>query len=271
MLKEFRTLFPYLRRYQGRYLLGFFCLAVVDLAQILIPPIDQTCHRYNSLRPLRDGRCPAVVWTACRGSRRVVGGPFPLAFFHPRLIAAIETELRDKLFAHMIGLSSSFFQRNKLGDLMARATNDLNAVRMAIGMGFVALVDGTLMASAILAVMFAQNPSVACWAVFPLPLVTILILFFGKAVGKRFTRVQEAYSSISEIAQESVSGIRVIKTFVVENHFARKFSGANDEYRLANMELTKAFGFYFPLISFLSGTTTLILLWFGGARVLTDR
>jgi ATP-binding cassette subfamily B protein len=96
----------------------------------------------------------------------------------------------------------------------------------------------------------------------------VIILLFGKAVGKRFTRVQAAYSSISEVAQESFSGIRVIKTFVVEPHFLKKFADANNDYRAANMELVKVFGFFFPLVTFLSGVTSVILLRFGGERVL---
>ncbi|MFA6507256.1 MAG: ABC transporter ATP-binding protein [Treponemataceae bacterium] len=268
MLKEFRTLLPYLRRYRYRYLLGFVCLAVVDAAQILIPQFIK--RAVDIIASGTYAMLDILVWCVLLVAVAVVLslGRFLWRFFIHGSSRAIENELRDKLFAHMIGLSSVFFQRHKVGDLMARATNDLSAVRMAIGMGFVALVDGTFMASAILIVMFVQNPGVTLWAVLPLPLVTVLILFFGNAVGKRFTRVQEAYSKLSEIAQESVSGIRVITTFVKEEYFTRKFTDANDEYLIANMALTKIFGFYFPLISFLSGLTTLILLRFGGVRVL---
>lgn len=268
MMHNYKTLIPYFARYRKRYILGFLCLLLVDAAQIVIPQlirkaIDTIASGEYRLWDVL-GFCGLLISVALVLSI----GRFLWRYFIHGSSRSIEKELRDALFAHLIGLSSSFFQRHKVGDLMARATNDLGAVRMAIGMGLVAFVDGTVMAAAILVVMFVQNPAVALWAVLPLPLVTLLILFFGKAVGKRFTRVQEAYSKISEVAQESVSGIRVIKAFVKEDYFTRKFSDANDEYRRANMGLTKVFGFYFPLISFLSGLTTLILIRFGGARVL---
>jgi ATP-binding cassette subfamily B protein len=150
---------------------------------------------------------------------------------------------------------------------MARATNDLTAVSHAIGMGLVALIDGTVLAAAILVIIFIQDARTAAFAVIPLPLMTILILFFGRLVGKRFVRVQETYSNMSDTVQETFAGIRVVKSFVKEWWFVKKFAGANDDYRNANMSLVKTFGIFFPLIAFLSGISSLILLWTGGGRV----
>jgi ATP-binding cassette subfamily B protein len=175
--------------------------------------------------------------------------------------------MRDRLFEHLLTLSYDFYQENKIGDLMARATNDLGAVRMAIGMGLVALVDGTVMASSILVIIFIQAPRTAALAVMPLPLITLLILMFGHIVGKLFRRAQETYSAMSDTVQETFAGIRVIKSFVKEWWFIKKFADANDNDREANMALVRVFGFFFPFISFLSGLTTLILLLVGGSRV----
>jgi ATP-binding cassette subfamily B protein len=179
----------------------------------------------------------------------------------------IETALRERLFDHLLTLSWDFYQKNKIGDLMARSINDLNAVRMAIGMGLVALVDFTIMATSILTIMFIQDPRSALLAVIPLPLITILILFFGSAVGRRFRRAQEAYSRMSDTVQETFAGIRVVKSFVKEAWFIKKFAETNDDYRKVNMELTRIFGFFFPFVSFLSALTILIMLVAGGIRV----
>ncbi|MDR2617299.1 MAG: ABC transporter ATP-binding protein/permease, partial [Treponema sp.] len=160
-----------------------------------------------------------------------------------------------------------FYQKNKIGDLMARAINDLGAVRESIGMGLVALVDGTVMAAAILVIIFVQDPGTAILAVIPLPVITLIILFFGSAVGKRFQRVQECYSAMSGTVQETFAGIRVIKSFVKEWWFIKKFADTNDDYRDANMFLVRLFGFFFPFITFLSGLTVLIVLLAGGIRV----
>jgi ATP-binding cassette subfamily B protein len=150
---------------------------------------------------------------------------------------------------------------------MARSTNDLGAVRMAIGWGLVGIFDGIAMSIAIIIIIFVQDARTACFAVLPLPIITALILLFGKMVGKQFFRVQETYSKMSDTVQETFSGIRVIKSFVKERWFTGKFADANDDYRKANMDLVKFFGIFFPLIEFLSGLTTLILLLIGGSRV----
>jgi ATP-binding cassette subfamily B protein len=134
-------------------------------------------------------------------------------------------------------------------------------------MGLVAFVDGTMMAAAILVIVFVQDAETALPAVIPLPLITALILLFGNVVGKRFQRAQETYSAMSDTVQETFAGIRVIKSFVKEWWFIKKFADTNDDYREANLALVKLFGIFFPLISFLSGLTTLIVLLVGGGRV----
>jgi ATP-binding cassette, subfamily B, multidrug efflux pump len=183
----------------------------------------------------------------------------------------IETQMRDALFSHLMDLPSAYFQANKTGDLMARATNDLGAVRQALGMGFVTFFDGVFMTGAILIVMFAQSPKIALLTVAPLPIITALILLFGGMVGKRFQHVQELYSRLSDISQETMAGIRVVKSFVVEERFAADFSESNDRYGEASLLLAKIFSFFFPLISFLSGLTTVILLLAGGQAVIGNR
>lgn len=270
-LKEFRSISSYLARYRGRYAIGFIFLAVVDGSQILIP---QLVRRAIDLISKGEFELRSIL-LLCLGMISIAAlisvGRFLWRYFIHGSSRRIETELRDTLFGHLLLLSGSFYQKNKTGDLMARATNDLNAVRMAIGMGFVAFVDGTFMATAILIVMFVQDARTAALAITPLPVITVLILAFGSAVGKRFKRAQEAYSAMSDAVQETFAGIRVVKSFVKENWFVKKFADTNDDYREANMSLVRIFGLFFPLIAFLSGLTTLILLLVGGSRVIEGR
>ena len=266
-LKEFRTLFPYLRKYRSKYALGFFFLLAVDAAQVLIPQFMRKAVDIISLGnfEVKDVFVPAasMVGLMCI----VALGRFLWRYFIHGSARRIETEIRQNLFNHLLSLSHDFYQKNKIGDLMARATNDLNAVRESIGMGLVALVDGTVMAAAILVIIFVQDAGTAAWAVLPLPLITLLILLFGKAIGKRFRRAHETYSAMSDVVQEAFAGVRVIKSFVKEWWFIKKFSGSNDDYRDANMGLVRLFGFFFPFISFLSGLTVLIVLLVGGIKV----
>lgn len=271
MLKEYRSLLPYLRKYRLNYAIGIFCLLIVDGAQVIIPQLIR-----RAVDTISSGafvpRDIALIGLQMVGVAAVISiGRFLWRYFIHGASRRIETQMRDRLFAHLLKLSGGFYQANKTGDLMARATNDMGAIRQATGMGFVTFVDGTFMSVAILLVMFAQNPGTALLTVIPLPLVTLLIIFFGSMVGKRFKRVQEIFSRLSEIAQETTAGVRVVKAFVKEEHFAADFSRANDEYRVASMSLVKIFGFFFPLISFLSGLTILILLLAGGGAVLENR
>ncbi|MDR2536387.1 MAG: ABC transporter ATP-binding protein/permease [Treponema sp.] len=266
-LREFKTLLPYLARYRSRYIWGLICLVAVDLAQLLIPQfMGQAVDLIGS------GGFHVRDLLVIAGSMIGVMGAISLGRFLWRFCIhgasrRIETEMREKLFDHLLTLSYDFYQSHKIGDLMARFTNDLSAVRESIGMGLVALIDGTVMAISILVIIFLQDAGTAGLAIIPLPLITLIILFFGSAVGKRFLKAQETYSAMSDTVQETFAGIRVVKSFVKEWWFIKKFADTNDDYRDANMELVKLFGIFFPFISLLSGLTSLIVLLIGGIRV----
>jgi ATP-binding cassette subfamily B protein len=273
-LGEYKTMLPYLARYRGRYALGFLCLLMVDAAQMLIPQFTRQAVDLISAAGVAesgDGKTASRIFLLCAAMSIVMlfisAGRFLWRYFIHGSSRRIETELRERIFDHLLVLSYDFYQKNKIGDLMARTTNDVGAVRNAIGMGLVALVDGTVLAAAIIAVIFVQDYQTAMFAVIPLLPITALILLFGSAVGKKFRRVHETYSAMSDTVQETFAGIRVVKSFVKEWWFIKKFADTNDDYRDANMELVKTFGVFFPFIAFLSGITSLILLLAGGRRV----
>ncbi|MDR2210325.1 MAG: ABC transporter ATP-binding protein/permease [Spirochaetaceae bacterium] len=266
-LREFRTLIPYLKKYRVPYGWGFLCLIVVDGAQAVIP---QFIRRAVDLITQEQFEFAGVL-RLCLGMLAVMAlvclGRFLWRYFIHGSSRRIETELRDKLFAHLLSLSYDFYQSHKIGDLMARAINDIGAVRNALGWGVVTLVDGTIMALAILVIIFIQDPRTALFCITPLPFITIVMLVFGKAMGRRFRRAQETYSAMNDTVQETFAGIRVIKSFVKEWWVVKKFTKANEDYRDAHMNLVKLYGAFFPFISLLAGLTTVILLFAGGRRV----
>jgi ATP-binding cassette subfamily B protein len=272
-LGEYRTILPYLERYRKRYALGFLCLIMVDAAQALIPQFTRQAIDLivNAGVGGAAGGTSSRIFLLCVAMSAAMlfisVGRFLWRYFIHGSSRRIETELRGRIFDHLLVLSYDFYQKNKIGDLMARTTNDLNAVRNAIGMGLVALVDGTVLAAAIMVIIFVQDSRTAIFAVLPLLPITALILIFGGVIGKKFRRAHETYSAMSDAVQETFAGIRVIKSFVKEWWFIKKFADTNDDYRDANMELVRTFGVFFPLIVFLSGTTSLILLLVGGRRV----
>ncbi|MDR1507908.1 MAG: ABC transporter ATP-binding protein/permease [Treponema sp.] len=266
-LGEFKTILPYLKKYRVQYTLGFLCLLVVDAAQAVIPQfirgavdlITQGDFRWFSVFRYCAAMLAAMLFVA--------SGRFLWRRFIHGSSRRIEAELREDLFAHLLAMSYDFYQKNKIGDLMARAINDIGAVQNSLGWGLVTLVDGTIMASSILVIIFIQDSGTAAMAVLPLPFVTAAILLFGRAMGKLFHRAQETYSVMSDTVQETFAGIRVIKSFVKEWWFIKRFGKTNDDYRDANMSLVRLYGGFFPFVSFLAGLTTLILLLAGGRRV----
>jgi ATP-binding cassette subfamily B protein len=270
MFKEFRTLGPYLRHYARNYFMGLACLVMVDAAQLMLPQF---------IRQAVDGIAGGMTRSAVgriglsmiATAAVIASGRFFWRFFILGASRRIEAALRDRLFARLMVLPPGFFNKNAVGDIMARATNDMHAIRMATGMAFVSFVDGVFMSSAILVVMLIQNPQTTLWTIIPLPILSVFIIIFGRMVGKRFRKVQEIFSDMSTVAQETLQGVRVVKSFVKEEVFAGRFAVANDRYRDASMGLVKIFGFFFPLIAFLAGITTLVLLIVGGGAVIENR
>ena len=267
-LGQYKPLLPYIARYRRRYFWGLVCLITVDAAQIAIPQFIRRAIDLVSSGTFRQQEIISLCLWMTGTMLLISTGRFLWRYFIHGSSRRIETEIRETLFDHLQTLSWDFYQKNKIGDLMARSTNDLNAVRMAIGMGLVAMVDFIVMGTAILIILFVQDARSALLSVIPLPLVTALIMAFGKRVGKKFQDAHEAYSKMSDTAQETFAGLRVIKSFVKEWWFVKKFAADNDEYRRANMELVRLFGLFFPLVTFLSELTVLIMLVIGGTRVI---
>jgi len=267
-IREFKSIIPYVIPYVPHYVAGLICLIFVDLGQIFIPQFIKSGIDLLSARGATLESLGVLCLQMLAVSAVISIGRFLWRFFINGASRKIETEIRQRLFNHLMTLSYDFYQNNKIGDLIARATNDLNAVRNALGIGFVAFFDSTVMAIAILVIMIVQDRDTALLSILPLPVITLLIVGFGNMIGQRFVKVQEAYSTMSETVQETFAGIRVIKSFVKESWFIHLFGKNNDDYRTANVSLVKVFGLFFPLISFLSGLTTLILLLVGGGKVI---
>jgi ATP-binding cassette subfamily B protein len=268
MLREFVTLFPYFYRYRFRYLAGFMCLAVASGGQMIIPQILR-----EAVDIMTVGNFGAADIVVLLRNLLIVAGCISVARFGWRYFIhgssrRIEAELRGRLFNHLLVLDAGFFAGQKTGELMARSTNDMYAVRMASGMALVALVDGIFMTLVILVILFREASVLTLYIVLPLPFITILIIMLGTVVGRRFKRVQEAFASLSAQTQECVTGVRVIKSFVKEAYFLKKFGRENEVYLRANIDLVRLWGLFRPGIAFLSGITGVLLLYFGGNAVL---
>lgn len=183
----------------------------------------------------------------------------------------IEYDLRNDYFRHIQKLSSSFFQKRKTGDLMSRATNDMTAVREFLGLGCMILVDSMVTVSTSLTMMLIINKRLALLALLPMLIICLLVMKFGKLIRKRYTDVQAQLAKISAMVQESISGIRVVQAYVQEKSEMKRFNNLNNEYIKKNLQLVKIAGMLFPLLTFMSGISAVIVLWLGGRDVISGK
>ena len=189
-------------------------------------------------------------------------------FFFIGAARRIEKALRAKLYAHLLGLSASFYNETKTGDLMAHATNDIEAVTRACGFGVLTIADPLFMIPVSIAIMMSIDPRLTLYAILPLPILSLFMLWFGKVIHHRFEAVQEAFSTLMEKVRETVSGIRVLKSFVQERGTEADFSKTNQLQVDKNMALVRIMGLFHPLIQLLSGASLAIVLWIGGIDVI---
>ncbi len=176
----------------------------------------------------------------------------------------IERSLRDRLFLHLQSLSSSYFSRTKVGDLMAHATNDIEAVRMSIAMGLVFLVDTIILGVLTISFMVYIDPMLTLYSIIPMPFITLITLLFSRLIHERFEAVQMAFSSLTERVRESVAGIRVAKAYVLEQKEREKLSRLSKDYVQKSIHVTKVWGMFFPLLLFLANLSMAVVLYFGG-------
>ncbi len=183
----------------------------------------------------------------------------------------IEYDLRNDLFSHLIALSHNFYAKYRTGDIMARATNDLNAVRMMLGPGIMYWCETTLTAALGIAVMLWVDWPLTLISLTPAPLVSLVVILFGRRIHERFERIQAMFSDISSRVQENLSGVRVIRAYAQEDAELRKFEELNRDYIEQNIRLARLQGLFNPLLQALIALTFLLVLWVGGYRLLSHR
>ncbi len=183
----------------------------------------------------------------------------------------IEFDLRNDLFARLETLSYSYYQRMRTGDVMARATNDLNAVRMLLGPAIMYSANTIVFTVAALAFMVAISPQLTFYTFLPLPVASVLIQYFGRRIHERFERIQAMFSDISARAQENFSGVRVIRAYVQEEAEIANFETANQEYIARSLRLVRLMGMLWPTLELVLGVATALVLWLGGREVINGQ
>ena len=270
MFKNLRPLFPYLRKYQATFWVGALCVLCNNCVWILFPLVIR-----RAIDDLNQGVTLHKLLTYS-GWLLAIAGTKAIFQFLTRWILIgvsreIEFDLRNDLFTHLERLSYSFYQRTRTGDIMARATNDLNAVRMLAGPGIMYTANTVVFTAGALAFMLSISPRLTIFAFAPLPIVSIVVQYFGRKIHERFERIQAMFSDISAKAQENFSGARLIRAYVQEQAEIESFERDNVEYIGRSLKLVRLMGMLWPTLETLLGLAVVIVLWVGGREVLLHR
>jgi ATP-binding cassette subfamily B protein len=183
----------------------------------------------------------------------------------------IEYDLRNDLFRHLESLSFSHYQKNRTGDIMARATNDLNAVRMLLGPAIMYTANTLVFTAVALVFMWHISPKLTLYAFAPLPLASIVVQYFGRRIHERFEKIQAQFSDISARAQENFSGARVVRAYAQEEAEIALFETSNQEYVTRSLPLARLTGMLWPTLELLLGFAVVLVLWLGGREVLMHK
>jgi ATP-binding cassette, subfamily B, multidrug efflux pump len=268
--KSMRPLLPYLKRYRWGFFVGAICTVISNGAWALLPRVignaAQGLQSNVTRHKLFIFSLEVLALAAVRGiflflTRWVVIG----------ISRDIEFDLRNDLFARLETLSYSYYQRMRTGDIMARMTNDLNAVRMLMGPAIMYSANTLIFTAAALWFMVRNSPVLTLYAVIPLPVVSITIHYFGRQIRDRFDKIQAMFSDISARAQENFSGVRVIRAYVQEEAEIAAFETANLEYVARSLKLVRLMGMLWPTLELMLGVALVLVLWIGGREVLAGR
>jgi ATP-binding cassette, subfamily B, multidrug efflux pump len=268
--KSLRPLLPYLKKYRRGYVVGTVCVFFNNGIWILFPQVIR-----KAIDDLHIGVTRQKLFTYALLLLAIAGAKSIFQFLTRWILIGIsrevEFDLRNDLFQHLEKLSYSFYQRTRTGDIMARATNDLNAVRMLLGPAIMYSANTIVFTAGALAFMLSISPKLTVYAFLPLPIVSITIQYFGRQIHERFERIQAMFSDISARAQENFSGARIIRAYVQEEAEIAAFEAANQEYIGRSLKLVRLMGMLWPTLEIMLGLAIVLVLWLGGREVLQGR
>ncbi len=265
-----RRLFPYVLRYRRPLLLGLTSVVLSSTFQLLSPwvlkyAIDDLGRAVTRQKLIT--YAAAILAVACVRAlflflmRRIIIG----------VSRKIEYDLRNDFFARLQAMPLAYYQERRTGDLMSRATNDLNAVRTMIGPAVMYSASTVLVFAVAIVLMWSIDAKLTLIALLPLPLVSISVKFFGSAIHRRFEAIQAQLSDLSAVVQETLAGVRVVRAYNQEPYEVERFRGANAEYVRRNRVLIRLQGMFYPSLTLFLGMGSLLVLWVGSREVIRGR
>jgi len=259
---------PYFIENRVLIFFGLVCLIVVDLLQLFIPRILKWA--IDDLTALQIDSKGLFFYSAWMVAIALMIGIF--RYFWRRCLLGtsrrVEEGLRNIFFSHIQILSASYFDKTKTGDLMAHATNDIQQIRMATGMGMVALNDSIVLGAASIGFMAYINIKLTLLVLIPMPLIVMGTLFFSKKMHSGYREVQGAFSDLTEVVRERFAGIRIVKAYNLQSYETKKVEVISKKYVNKNLGLVKIVGSFFPMMLLFTNISLAIVLYFGGRQAI---
>lgn len=266
----FRRLLPFVFRYGRQFSLGLLFVLLTTAIQLLPPWVLK-----YAVDDLTAGvtRAKLATYAAIILGIALAGA---VTRYYMRLILIgasrhVEYDIRDAFFARLMLMPLGYYQARRTGDLMSRATNDLNAVRMMVGPAVMYTTNTLLVFVVAIGVMLSIDVRLTLLALIPLPFVSVAVRYFGAAIHRRFEAIQAQLSELSAVVQENLSGVRVVRAYSQESHEIERFRAANQEFVDRNRVLIRLQGMFFPSMTFFLGLGALLVLWLGGDAVIRGR
>lgn len=268
-MKSFYLIKPYLFEQRPLIVLGLICLIIVDFLQLFIPRIIKWA--IDDLTDYRIDMLSLLIYALYIIGIAVLIGIFRYVWRRCLLGTSrrVEEGLRNRLFDHIQTLSAPYFEKTKTGDLMAHATNDIQHIRMATGMGMVAVTDAVVLGTAAIGFMAYINVKLTVFVLIPMPMIVFGARFFSKRMHRYYGEVQGAFSNLTEVVRERFAGIRIIKAYNRQQEAASRLESVSRDYVEKNLRLVKITGSFFPMMVFFSNLSLAIILFLGGRQTIT--
>ena len=269
-MSPFAQLVPHVLRFRRQFAVGLLCLVLTTALSLAGPWVlryaidDLTAHVTRGKLGLYAGLLLGLA---------LVGGVF--RFLVRRIIVGasrdFEYDLRNTFFARVQRLPLAYFHAHRTGDLMSRATNDLNAVRMMVGPAIMYMASTAMMFVVSVALMLSIDPVLTLVALLPLPLVSVTVKTFGSAIYRQSERIQAQLATLSAVVQESLAGVRVVRAYCREAVETERFRRENREYLERNAVLIRLQALFYPSLAFILGLAGVLVLWLGARHVIEGR
>lgn len=270
-MKSFSLLKPFVRENRFRIIAGLVSVVLVDILQLIIPRFVK--YAIDDLSALNADVSGLLYYAGAIFGASLLIGFFRYIWRTSLLGTArrIEEQLRNRLFNHIQLLSASYFSQTKTGDLMAHATNDLANIRIATGMGIVALTDAVILGGAAAGFMAYISVDLTILILIPMPFIALMMRFFNRRMHWQYQQVQSTFADLTETVRERFSGIRIIKAFGMEDETCRQVTKVSDRSVSENLHLKRITGALFPLMVLLTNVSLAILLYYGGSAAIKTR